>query len=78
MTHIVSPTRYKTKKAFKEAVKNNPSEVYLEDPSIFGNALSGTVEHIMQQKESITVTNHPKRSWFAAIRTSKKGAIIVS
>lgn len=78
MTHIVSPTKYKSKKAFKEAVKNNPDSVVLDDPSVFGNAISGSVTYIMSQTDNITVTNHPKRSWFAAIKLNKKGSIVVS
>lgn len=76
MTHIVSPTKYPTKKAFREAVAKDPSRVYLEDPSIF-NPCSGSVKIVTENRDSITVTNHPKRSWFAAIRVVK-GVIRVS
>lgn len=68
MTHITS---IPTKKAFKEAVLANKT-VYLDDPSIFG-PVSGTLEHIFKtlgetiQYPYITVTNHPKRSWFARV-----------
>jgi hypothetical protein len=83
MTHIAS---HKTKKAFKEAVtlsqerdetgqaKGRP--VYLDDPSIF-NPVSGSVFEIMQKVHHITVTNHPKRSWFASITRKADGSFKV-
>ena len=46
MTHIVSPTRYPSKKAFKEAVKNGPHKVLLQDPSLF-DPIEGSVEYVM-------------------------------
>jgi hypothetical protein len=69
MTHIVSPHDYPSKKAFKEAVKADPSRVYLDDPSMF-NPISGSVASIMAKTSMITVTNHPKRSWFACIKAN--------
>jgi hypothetical protein len=63
MTHIVD---FPTKKAFKAAVEANASDVWLEDPAIVG-ACSGFIRWVLKQKGSITVTNHPKRSWFAAV-----------
>lgn len=75
MTHIID-SRIKTKKAFKEAVKTG-EKVYLDDLSIF-NPISGFLEDVMAEREEITVTNHPKRSWFARVRKSKRtGRIIV-
>lgn len=67
MTHIVNPKKYLTKKAFIEAVNTDPNRVYLDDPAIVG-ARAGSVTHVMQGKDMITVTNHPKRSWFAKIQ----------
>lgn len=72
MTHIAN---YPTKKAFKEAVKVDPSRVYLDDPSMF-NPVSGSVADIMGKVNMVTVTNHPKRSWFACIKANN-GAIKV-
>ncbi len=75
MTHIVE-LKYKTKKAFKEGVKmgDNP---FLSDPSII-NPHSGYLNELLGELEDIYVTNHPKRSWFARIRRSKKtGRIII-
>lgn len=63
MTHIVA---FSTKKAFKEAVAIAPQNVYLRDPSIF-NPVSGSVTEVMEKVSHITVTNHPKRSWFAEV-----------
>lgn len=68
MTHIAN---YPTKKAFKEAVKANPEKVYLDDPSMF-DPVSGSVAVVMARKGMVTVTNHPKRSWFACIKRNEK------
>ena len=83
MTHIAS---HKTKKAFKEAValsqerdENGQAKgrtVYLDDPSMF-NPVSGSVFEIMQQVNRITVTNHPKRSWFASVTRKPDGSFKV-
>lgn len=72
MTHIVLPSKYPSKKKFKEAVLNNPDTVYLEDPSVF-DPVSGSVTEVMKKKNNVTVTNHPKRSWFAALKVAKGG-----
>lgn len=82
MTHIVSPNRYLTKKAFKEAVLNDPSRVYVDDPSVF-DPVSGTVLEVITRlaergKRFFTVTNHPKRSWFAQVERTAHGTIKVS
>jgi len=61
MPKIVS---YKTKKAFKEACKDSPKEVYITDPSWFSPE-SGILTNL--KNFPITVTNHPKRSWFASV-----------
>lgn len=76
MTHIANPMRYKSKKAFREAVALDPSRVYLDDPSLF-NPVSGSVEDIVKVLGSFAVTNHPKRSWFAAVNL-KNGKVVVS
>ena len=72
MTYIANPSKYPSKKKLKEAIKEDPTKVYLEDPSIVGN-FSGMVSDIMKHKSPITVTNHPKRSWFAEIKIADKG-----
>ena len=66
MTHIVSPSVYKSKKAFKEAAAKAPDLVYVYDPSIF-NPVSGNIVEVARAKGSFVVTNHPKRSWFAKV-----------
>ncbi len=78
MTHIVSPSRFASKKAFKEAVAADPSKVFVDDPSIFAGACSGSVEHVLNTAGSFTVTNHPKRTWFAAVNKGKDGKPKVS
>lgn len=72
MTHIVNPSMYPSKKAFKEAVKNHPHRVMIHDPDLF-NPIEGSVEYVMSKRSTITVTNHPKRSWFAQITKNDKG-----
>lgn len=75
LTHQV-PIRFKTKKAFKEAVKEG-EQIFLIDPSVF-HPRSGFIEEILEHTDVIYATNHPKRSWFAQIRRNKKtGKIIV-
>ena len=69
MTHIVSPARFPSKKAFKDAALANPEKVYVEDPSIFPGSISGNVAVVVagSPPHGFTVTNHPKRSWFARV-----------
>ena len=76
MTHIVSPARFPTKKAFKEAVEKDPARVFLDDPAIV-NPLSGSVQHVVAIRGSVTVTNHPRRSWFANV-APRNGILRVS
>ncbi len=73
MTHI---TNIMTKKALKQRIQIEKKAVYLNDPSIF-NPISGFVRDILEHRKSITVTNHPKRSYFAIISRNKKGEITV-
>lgn len=77
MTHIVSTSRYPSKKAFREAVAAKAGAVYCDDPSIF-NPCSGTVAEILSSRANFTVTNHPKRSWFASVAKARDGTIKVS
>lgn len=74
MPHIC---HYPTKKAFKEAVAADPSAVFVEDPSIF-DPWSGSVGRHLRQRGPFTVTNHPKRSWFAEVKLAKNGTVKVS
>jgi len=73
MTHITN--KYQTKKSFKEAVKANAKNVFVSDPSVVG-AVSGSVEFVAETLKYFTVTNHPKRSWYAAIEL-KNGVVTV-
>ncbi len=67
MTHISS---FKTKKHFKAAIAEDPDRVFVDDPSMF-NPISGSVLSVSRQMRSFTVTNHPKRSWFARVHTKE-------
>lgn len=64
-------SKYPTKKAFKQAIEDDPCAVLIEDPAVMQDWLKYGYPRftldIMQQGDSITVTNHPKRSWFAAV-----------
>lgn len=79
MTMIV---QYPTKKAFKEAVAADPSAVGLEDPAMMTERLQYNCRRfpitLMKHGDSITVTNHPKRSWFAAVLRNADGSFRVS
>tara|TARA_Y100000034_G_C6610457_1_gene265848 strand:- start:116 stop:436 length:321 start_codon:yes stop_codon:yes gene_type:complete len=59
--------QFATKKAFKEAVENDPNDVIVEDPSIF-NPFHGSLTLLLERVGDIVVTNHPKRSWFASVK----------
>jgi hypothetical protein len=72
MPLIADPNKYPSKKKFKEAVKEDPSKVFLNDPSIVGNS-TGYVSEIIKHKNPFTVTNHPKRTWFAEVKISERG-----
>lgn len=62
MTNIVN---FKTKKALKEAVVNG-EDFIINDPSIVAPKTFMATE--LPEGVSTTVTNHPKRSWFAIIK----------
>lgn len=74
MTCIV--TKFATKKALAEHCKvfggqpvDSALDFYIENPSIFPagpHEYSGMVSSMPVGKK-VTVTNHPKRSWFATI-----------
>lgn len=72
MTMIVN---LPTKKALKEAIAVDPQSFVVVDPALmpewrkYGERFR---LHSMKPGESIVVTNHPKRSWFAEI-TAKEG-----
>lgn len=70
MPCIVSPSRFPTKKALKEALLAGKS-VDIEDPSVFNPRYFFAADMAVGQRE--TVTNHPKRSWFAAIERTADG-----
>ena len=68
MTCIVN---YKTKKALREAIADDPANVWIDDPSIFEPRYFNAAA--MNYPSTEVVTNHPKRSWFAQItRASEK------
>lgn len=73
MTHIAS---YPTKKAFAEAVRADPSKVYVDDPAIV-RPNGGRLTSVLAQDDCITVTNHPKRSWYARVFLNRSGSIVV-
>lgn len=77
MTCIV-PLIYKTKKAFYEAIKTKGADkVYIEDPSIVA-PFYGSVAEYMETHRSMTMTNHPKRSWFGSITKKADGSLKLS
>ena len=62
---MVKIVKFETKKALKEAVKNN-EDFFINDPSMF-NPTSCYASQL-KNNDGICVTNHPKRSWFATIK----------
>ncbi len=77
MTHITSA---KTKKDLKvKAASYNEdglfANTYFSDPSVF-DPQSYTF-HTLPVGKSITVTNHPKRTWFASISKLPSGKVQV-
>ena len=65
--------RPKTKKALREAIASNPSDVSLEATSIFGNEYGGNILHMPEGKAVYIVGPDPyrKRSWYANL--TRKG-----
>jgi hypothetical protein len=76
MTCIVD---YPTKKAFREALAVQGPALRIEDPSIYWPYCGAIAAHPdIAAGLAITVTNHPKRSWFASVCPAGNGAIKVS
>ena len=76
MTCIVEANQYPSKKALKEAIEAG-KEVIIRDPSVVAPFHGPLLQHPdINGLCGITITNHPKRSWFAAVRTSL-GRVIV-
>ena len=69
MTCIINGAR--TKKELREKLASDPSAVSIEDPSVFRPRYFGADEMTIGQRE--TVTNHPKRSWFATVTRTAQG-----
>jgi len=65
MVCIVNNIWYPTKKKLKEIIETTNKEVPIEDPN-FLNPRSFFSNEI-KKGESVVVTNHPKRSYFATI-----------
>ena len=74
MTCIVNNEWYPTKKRLKEIIETTDKEVAIEDPSIVNPRTFFSNE--IKEGESVVVTNHPKRSYFAKI-TRKDGKLKV-
>jgi hypothetical protein len=64
MTCIVDPQRFKHKKALRLAIEAG-EPVLITDPSIVRPRTFFSSEIV--EGEMVTVTNHPKRQWFAQI-----------
>ena len=67
---------YPTKKAFKEAVANDPNSVWISDPACV-DPCSGYLEDVLAIKGQVEVTNHPRRSWYASVTYNADGKLIV-
>lgn len=61
-----SYSKIKTKKDLKQAVKDGfNAEMQVEDPEGIGSGIMGINE--IPEDIILTVTNHPKRTWFANV-----------
>ena len=60
-----------TKKALKELLERQGGDIFIIDPSIVNPRTFRATEIPVGQSE--VVTNHPKRSYFAKIKMTKKG-----
>lgn len=74
MTCIVNPSRFPTKKSLKERILSG-GQVWIEDPSV--NRPRSFLSSELQPGEKVTVTNHPKRSWFAQVGRDVDGTLYV-
>lgn len=63
---FVNGQRPKTKKALREAIQSNPSNVRLEATSIFGNEYGGPIETMPEGKTVYLVGPDPytSRKWY--------------
>jgi hypothetical protein len=61
-----SYSRVKTKADLKRAAKEGfNAEMHVEDPMGLGSGIMGLNE--IPEDIALTVTNHPKRTWFATV-----------
>ncbi len=74
MTHIVTGTKKELKQNLRTPTGNGVPQVdvYFNDPSVFEGTWSGWASQ-MSIGQSLTCTNHPKRSWFAVVERTKDG-----
>lgn len=73
---MIWTTDFDTKRAFRYAVGQHPHQVFVKNPAPF-EPFYGSLSHAMRTREMITVTNHPKRSWFAQVTRRPDGSIKV-
>jgi len=66
MVCIVNNEWYPTKKKLKEIIEGTDKEVPIEDPSFVAPRSFFSTD--IKDGESVIVTNHPKRSYFATIK----------
>lgn len=72
-THV---TDLPTKRAFRHFVAVAPRRVLVLGTSA-DNSVSGTVVDVLDRLPYFTVTNRPKRSWYARVGRNAKGEIVV-
>ena len=69
-----------SKKSLKEAIKENPSRVFLYDTSAFGSKFSGCATELPEGMKFNVVGPDPytRRDWFATIYKGRGGRLVVT
>jgi hypothetical protein len=73
---LIAPAHIRTKRDLIAAVAADPDQVLLEDPSTVMRGGPGVLSAREAAALDETVTNHPKRSWFAALSV-RNGKVVV-
>ena len=78
MTCIINGN-FPSKKSVRLWVQQDPESVLIRDPAIVNPRSNGSwfSANSLRAGESVLVTNHPKRTWFAKIGRKASGQLYV-